>query len=170
MQYDNMTREDLIAYIESIRIDRSFEILRKESALVEWTIEENTPIILLDIASMHSMNHKYGMSTVDSFIRNVTASIRITDRIAKFGGDEIVIVLDSMDDAWAYMHRVNELMRANNLYAVMCATKYHDSLLATFEKLDSIVMAEKLEQESNGEKASRDELYTCKESTIIYAE
>lgn len=168
MNYDCMTREDLIAYIESIRIDRSFEVLKKESALVEWNVADNTPIILIDIASMHAANHKYTMNGVDQFIRNVTKEIRSTDKIAKFGGDELVIVLESCDNAWAYMHRVAGIMRDNNLYAVMAAMPAKNGLENTFKMLDAIVMAEKEEQDKNGEKDRHAE-YTVKESTIIYA-
>jgi len=168
MNYDGMTRDDLIAYIEKLRVDISFGIIKKETAVAEWNVPNGTTIIYLDLACMHSANHKYGMSTVDSFIRNITAYIRTSDNAAKFGGDEIVIMLQSESDGWAYMQRLAQVMSDNNMYGTMAYTKSHGGLLTTVDKLDSIVMQDKLESELDGSKAHRDAEYTCGESTLIY--
>jgi len=169
MNYDAMTREELIAYIESVRIDRSFDILKKESALVEWIVPDNTTIIFLDLASMHAANHKYGMDGVDQFIRNITKFIRKSDACAKFGGDEIVIMLQSESDGWAYMERLAQVMSDNNMYGTIACTKSVGGLQNTVNKLDSIVMQDKLESEKDGSKANRHAVYICGESTLIYA-
>lgn len=169
MNYDNMSREDLIAYIESIRIDKSFNILKKESALVEWTIADGDQVIFMDIVAMHSANHLYGMDGVDSFIRNITDWIRVSDKVAKFGGDEIVIVLQSNTNAWHYMERLAVVMANNNMYGTIAATTALNGLENTIKKLDAIVMTDKLESEKNGTKADRCATYVCGESTIIYA-
>ncbi len=109
------------------------------------------------------------MSVVDSFIRNITSFIRTTDQCAKFGGDEIVIMLQSNSDGWQYMNRLAQVMKENNMYGTMACCLSSRGLQQTVDKLDAVVMADKLESENDGSKADRYAAYTCGESTIIYA-
>lgn len=174
MNYNNLSHEQLIAIIEAqnaqiefLSKDISFNILKKESGVLHHNnIANGTEIIFIDLCNVHAANHLYTMDGYDQFVRNVTN--RIDDIAIKFGGDEIVIILPENSNAWAYMHRIAEIMQNNNIYAVMCATKSHGTLLETVKTLDAVVSAEKLALEQNGEKPNRDAEYTCLESIILY--
>jgi diguanylate cyclase (GGDEF)-like protein len=169
MNYDNMTREDLIAYIEMMKIDRSFNIIKKEAALYEHgNLADGETVILIDIACMHAMNHKYTMNGTDQRIRNFTQHVRESDVIAKFGGDELVIIVRSTSDITAYTNRLNQVMRDNELYGVMAVTTSCNGLENTFNKLDAKVSACKLQLELSGLKPDRNQEYTCGESWIVY--
>ena len=164
-----MSYDELLAYATKISYDRSFEIMKKEAALYQYgNIADGEIVILIDIACMHSLNHKYTMDGADSFIRSFTQDIRESDIIAKFGGDEIIIIVRSTNDIKAMITRINNMLRANNLYGVIATTTSYNGLENTFKYLDKHVSYHKLQLEKTGKKPSRDAEYTCGESLIVY--
>lgn len=173
--YDNMTQAELIAVIqkqqkdiEFLSHDISFNILKKEAGVLRYNnLHTDAQVVFIDLCNVHAGNHFFTMDGYDELVKAFTR--RITDVAIKFGGDEIVIILDKNVNVWSYMQYVASVMAENNIYAVIAATTACGTLLETAKKLDKIVSAEKLAQEKNGEKPARDAEYVCLDSTIIYA-
>jgi hypothetical protein len=168
MNYDNLTREELIAVIQELSFDRSFGIIKKERGILDYgNIVDGTDVIYIDLANVHAANHLYTMDGYDSFVRNVTAQIKHEDVVIKFGGDEIVIIPRNGTSLVDYIARLNTLLKDNNIYAVIASTKSINGLCETVKYLDAIVSAEKTELEATGKKPARDQVYTVRDSSIL---
>lgn len=169
MNYDNMTREDLIAMIESLSYDKSFGVMKKERGILDYgNIADGTDVIFIDLANVHAANHLYTMDGYDQFVRNVLDNIKHEDTVIKFGGDEIVIIPRNGTHLEEYINRLMALMYSNNIYAVIATMKSMNGLCATVKELDVIVSGEKLRLEESGLKPCRDEKYRVLESVVIY--
>lgn len=170
MNYDTMSRDDLIAMIETLSYDQSFGILKKERGILEYgNIADGTDVIYLDLCNVHAANHLYTNDGYDCFVRNVTDKIKHSDAVIKFGGDELVIIPRNGTHIVEYLDRLTRLLRDNNIYAVIAYTQSVNGLTATVKTLDKIVSAEKKRLEENGLKPSRDEAYKVLDSIIIEA-
>ena len=77
------------------------------------TTAENYIILMLDIDDFKQINDTYGHTIGDAVLKNtaemLTASVRDRDYVARYGGDEflIVISIERMDDANAILARIN---------------------------------------------------------------
>ena len=74
---------------------------------------ENYILLMLDIDDFKQINDTFGHSIGDAVLRSVaeklSASVRERDYVARYGGDEflIVITVERMDDANAILARIN---------------------------------------------------------------
>lgn len=164
---NQMSKEELTQLILDLGMDRAFGIISRNMAETFYTtIEADKTLIMVDIANMHALNHAFTMAGADERIKNVTDVIRHSDLVVRWGGDEIVIVLNSGNVA-EYIIRLNELMAANDLYAVICAVNTSNSLVETVNRADEKISATKLMLEVTGQKPDRNAPYVCLNSVII---
>jgi diguanylate cyclase (GGDEF)-like protein len=169
LDLSTLSYDKLLEYATKVSIDRSFEIMKKEACLFQYeNISNGEIVILIDIANMHAMNHFYSMNGVDTRIKNFCAELRSNDIVAKFGGDELVIIVKSTNDIIAYTDRIVEIMRSNDLYGVIAVTFSNNGLNATFNHLDTHLSSMKLALETLGLKADRNAEYACGLSQVIY--
>lgn len=167
MNYDAMSRDELIAAIEILTIDAAFGIMNRNAAMLKHsTIESGKSLIMFDIANMHGANHKYTMCGVDNMIRTLINTFRQSDILIRYGGDEIVILLNS-GNALEYIDRFDAVARANNLYGVYGIVTTSTSLEESVNRADALVMAVKTSLELNGLKASRDQEYSLLDSHVV---
>jgi GGDEF domain-containing protein len=167
MNYDDMTREELIAMVEKLTIDSAFGIINRNAAELSYsTIESGKQLIMFDIANMHGANHKYTMAGVDTMIRTLINEFRHSDILIRWGGDEIVILLNS-GCALEYIDRFDTVARANNLYGVYGIVTTSNSLVESVARADALVMQVKLCLELNGMKTSRDQEYSLLDSHVV---
>jgi len=169
MNYNDLTRSELLDLVNVLSIDRSFEIMKKEACIFHYdNISDGEIVLFIDLCNVHAANHKYSMAGYDRFVRNVTRTIRESDIIAKFGGDELVIILRSTADIKAFVARLITIMAENNIYAVIACTTSYNGLVATVEYLDKHVSYHKLLAERTGSKPDRSKDYECLASTVVY--
>lgn len=167
MNYDNMTREELIALIEKLSIDSAFQVMNRNAAELRYsTIKSGKSLIMVDIANMHAANHKYTMHGVDTMIQNVIDSFRHSDIVIRWGGDELVIILNS-GCPLEYITRFDQVMRNNNLYGVYGVVTTSDNLRESVKRADALVMQVKLCLELNNMKPSRDQEYMVLDSHVV---
>lgn len=78
-------------------------------------------VVFLDIDHFKETNdkfgHVYGDEVLRTLVRIAQANLRVMDLIARYGGDEFVIVLPntSVEAAKKVMERISELMRESNI-------------------------------------------------------
>ncbi len=167
INYNELSREELIARINQLEIDSAFGILNRNGAMARYsTIESGKSLIMVDIANMHAANHKFTMNGVDTLIRNVVKEFRHDDLVIRFGGDELVILLNS-GNAEEYVKRFDAAMKQNHLYAVYAIVTTSNSLLESVVRADALVSEVKYALELNGMKPDRSAEYKVLESHII---
>ena len=146
MSLQDLTRDELIAMVEYLSNDQSFGIMKKERGIFDYgNIANGTDVIFLDLCNVHAANHLYTMAGYDQMVRNVTEQIKHLDAVIKFGGDELVIIPRNGTHIVEYVTRLCEVLKTNNIYAVIAYTKSHGGLVETVESLDKIVSAKKLQ-------------------------
>lgn len=166
---ETMSKDQLIDMMMSMGVDRAFGIMSRNMAETFYgSIEAGKTLIMVDIANMHAMNHLYSMDGVDQRIKAVTDVIRHSDLVIRWGGDELVIVLNS-GNVEDYIARLDTLMHQNDLYAVIGSVITSESLAESVKRADAIVMQTKLMLEETGQKPNRDEAYRVLPSVIVYA-
>lgn len=164
---ETMDKNELIDMLMNMGMDRAFGVISRNMAETFYTtIEAGKTLIMVDIANMHALNHAFTMAGADERIKNVTDTIRHSDLVVRWGGDEIVIVLNS-GNVSEYIIRLNELMAANDLYAVICAVTTSESLVETVNRADEKISATKLMLEVTGQKPDRNAPYVCLNSIVI---
>lgn len=168
---ESMSKDDLINLVMENGIDRAFGIMTRNMAeLFHSTIESDKYLVFVDLANIHAANHSEEMgymAGVDEKIRVVTDNIRHSDLVIRWGGDEIVIVLNR-GDINTYLDRLESLMLENNLYCVYGIVKTSDSLTETVKRADRIVNAVKDDLERSGKKPGRNEPYKRLDSVTVY--
>jgi GGDEF domain-containing protein len=164
LQQENDTLRALIAQLQQ---DHTFGILNKSGLHMLWSnIEDGKDLIYIDLCNVHAANHAYTFSGYDSKINKVLDAFRSSDIIAKIGGDELIVILNS-GNAVEYCERLAQVMKENDIYAVIAPVKTSNGLQATIDKADADVSGLKLALEMYGLKPSRDEAYKCLDSYII---
>ncbi len=167
MNYDNMTRDQLIALIEQLTIDSAFGIINRNGAMMRYNdIEDGRTLILLDLCNLHALNHKYTNAGVDQLIRNVVNQFRHDDSVIRYGGDELVIILNS-GNGQEYVKRFDSVMHANDMYAVYAIVTTSNGLENSVAKADELLTAVKVSIELNGMKPDRNQPYELLDSHVI---
>ena len=167
-QLETMNKEELIAMMMDLGMDRAFGVISRNMAQSFYkTIDSGKILIMIDIANMHAANHLFTMDGTDRRIKNVTDAIRMSDLVIRWGGDELVIVLNS-GDIEDYLVRLDELMQANDLYGVYGVVTTSTDLAESVNRADSIVSATKLMLEVTGQKPDRNAQYVCLNSVTVY--
>jgi diguanylate cyclase (GGDEF)-like protein len=165
---ETMNKDELVNMLMSMGMDRAFGVISRNMAETFYTsIESGKTLIMIDIANMHAMNHKFNMNGVDTRIKNVTDVIRHSDLVIRWGGDELVIVLNSGNVA-DYLIRLDELMAANDLYAVYGVVTTSESLSESVARADEKISATKLMLEVTGQKPDRNAEYVKLNSVTVY--
>lgn len=165
---ESYTKDQLIEMLLNSGVDRAFGVMTRNMAeTFHGTIDADKDLIFLDIANMHAMNHLYGMDGVDSRIKNVTDAIRHSDLVVRWGGDEIVILVNSGSIA-VYVNRLIALMEQNDLYGVMTVVKTSTSLAESVKRASDHTMQVKDMIDQSGRKPSRDAGYIRLDSVVEY--
>ena len=88
---------------------------------------EHAAVMLLDLDNFKSLNDLHGHSMGDALLkevgRRIAACLRETDTVARFGGDEFVLVLGNLDKD----------RTASNMQANVVAEKLRESLAKPYE-------------------------------------
>jgi len=169
--YNELKAENelLRSLIAKLQMDCTFGILNKNGAMMLYgNVEDGKNLIFIDLCNVHAANHKHTMAGYDAMINKMLDSFRHSDTIIKYGGDELVIILNSGNPE-EYMKRMDYVMQQNNIYAVMVSVKTQGGLQKSIDKADAIVSEVKMSLELNGMKPDRNEEYTCLDSHIIVA-
>ena len=96
--------------------------LRRLDAVIRHAARHNTPaaILFIDLDRLKRINDDYGHHAGDVVLKHVarqlSASLRATDMVARIGGDEFGLILDHLDEA-------NACTKAHALSAMIAATK-----------------------------------------------
>ena len=96
--------------------------LRRLDAVIRHAARHNTPaaILFIDLDGLKRINDDYGHHAGDIVLQHVarqlSASLRATDMVARIGGDEFGLILDHLDEA-------NACTKAHALSAMIAATK-----------------------------------------------
>jgi len=120
------------------------------SSLCLTLLAESFPegyVIVLDISGM---NHKLGFSIVDGKLRN--CHIHVTDPIVKLGGDEYVIVVNTILEAYAVMARLQALYQDEGLSAMFETEMFFRSARPMMAMIDSCldrIMSRKEKRDSS---------------------
>jgi GGDEF domain-containing protein len=164
---ESMSKADLVELALNLGIDGTFKLINRNFALLFYTeIESGKTMLMIDLANMHGINHKYSMSTVDQFINNVLDQFRSSDFWIRWGSDEIIVILNS-GDAVDFISRLDAVMAENELYAVYGIVTTSNNLVESINRADSIVMAEKCRLERCGLKPDRNQEYCRLASSIV---
>ncbi len=59
-----------------------------------------------------SLGHVFGDEAIKEVARRIDSQIRKSDTVARFGGDEFVMIIDDIQDSMVIIHIVEKLMRA----------------------------------------------------------
>src|SRR5688500_243134 len=153
-----MSREELIAYVETtLEVDPAFQCMNRIGAERRYTsVNTDQALIFIDIANMHALNHKYTMSGADERIRNVVSSVRQTDTIWRYGGDELICLVPAAN-VEGFLKRIEQLMSDNDLYAVY-GIVFCDRMTimeSAIARADLAVMQVKATLDANGMKPDR---------------
>lgn len=164
---ESMSKEDLVKFATMLGIDRGFGIMTRNMAQTLMSdIEAGQTLVFADLCNVHAANHLYTMAGYDERVDRVLAEVRHSDTIIKWGGDEIVFIVNSGNVA-EYVSRIKELMAANDIYAVFGIVTTSTSLVESVKRADAIVSVTKLMLETTGQKPSRDAEYVCLESIVV---
>lgn len=164
---DTMSKEQLIDLVCKLSIDGTFKLLNRDIAKLFYSeITAGGILLFIDLANMHGLNHKYGMSTADQFINNVLDQFRHSDTWIRWGSDEIVCVMAS-GDIVDFIGRLDYAMAENDLYAVYAYVTTSESLLETIERADTVCMNAKDQLDKFGLKARREDQYCRFTSTVV---
>lgn len=127
-----------INYFISIGIYKKYNLLKKSNKLLkkdlqidkltglfnrrtfdndiqELPIEDTYSIIFIDIDNFRKFNNNYGHQTGDTVLKKVSqtikASVRVNDKVYRYGGEEIIIYLKDCDKKKAF--EIAEKIRLN---------------------------------------------------------
>ena len=96
--------------------------LKKRINELNFANDENHVIVFCDIDNLKKFNERYGHLETDTIIKNIAyimkKSIRSTDIIARFGGDEFVILLKGTTIEKSY-DRIEKIRK------IICETPYN---------------------------------------------
>lgn len=164
------SKAELITMLIENGIDRAFGIMTRNMAeLFHSNIDAGKSLVFVDIANMHGMNHseKMGfMPGVDKRIDTVLAQFRHSDLWIRWGGDEIVVVLNS-GEVCEFISRLDAAMAREELYAVYGIVETSTSLVESVKRASNITMACKAQLEKHGLKAGRDDEYVRLTSQVV---
>lgn len=164
---NDMSKDQLVDLVCKLSIDATFKLMNRDIAKLFYSnIESGKTLLFIDLANMHGLNHKYGMSTADQFINNVLNQFRHSDMWIRWGSDEIVCIMNS-GDLVDFISSLDRAMADNDLYAVFAHITTSDSLCESIDRADSIAMAAKFQLEKFGLKAGRSDEYTRLTSTVV---
>jgi GGDEF domain-containing protein len=161
------TQAELIDLICSLGIDSTLGLMTKDTAMLFHSeIESGKTLLYIDLANIHGANHLYGRETVDQFTNNVIKHFRHSDTWIRWGGDEIVCILNS-GDIVDFIGRLDRIMSDNNLYAVYAYVTTSESLEESVNRADMICMQCKAQLEKFGLKAGRCDPYVRLSSQVV---
>jgi GGDEF domain-containing protein len=161
------TQAELIDLICSLGIDSTLGLMTKDTAMLFHSeIEAGKTLLYIDLANIHGANHLYGREMVDQFTHNVLNQFRHSDTWIRWGGDEIVCILNN-GDIVDFIDRLDLIMSTNNLYAVYAYVTTSSSLEESVNRADAICMQCKLQLEKFGLKADRCEEYKRLSSQVV---
>ncbi len=164
-----MDKAELVNLVCNLAIDSTFNLMTRDIAkLFFGTIEAGKTMLFIDLANMHGLNHKYGMTTADQFINNVLDQFRHTDTWIRWGSDEIICIMND-GDLVDFIGRLDSAMAANDLYAVFAHITTSDSLCERVKRADEICMMAKAQLEKFGLKAGRNDDY-CRLTSMVVTE
>ena len=104
------------AYVTRSRVPAALDALGAYYTRMEQRYQdtaENYILLMLDIDDFKQINDTFGHSIGDAVLRSVaeklSASVRERDYVARYGGDEFLIIIptERMDDANAILARIN---------------------------------------------------------------
>ncbi len=160
------TYEELEAMVAKLSYCLDTGLLNQTAARAyHESIEPGKVLVLVDIGSLHNLNHSLGYTEANGRMHKSVLAFRSTDLGIRWGGDEYIAVVDK-DHVAGLVRRICRDLVAQGLYAVIVTVEASHSLTESFQRADAILSAKKLWLEQTGRKLSRDATYVrCK--TIV---
>jgi len=94
---EDLSKAELINIIRDLQKDKLTGFYRREK--INELVKHNYIVAMLDINNLKIVNDKLGHCEGDKLIQNVAksirASVRKSDTVIRYGGDEFVIVFDN---------------------------------------------------------------------------
>ncbi|MDR2068209.1 MAG: diguanylate cyclase [Holosporaceae bacterium] len=109
-------------------------------------------ILMIDIDKFKFINDKFGHSFADSMLKyisnNIKRYVRSSDVIARYGGDEFIIIMGKVDKLTAIdiAHRIQKKIESSYFHEVQCTVSVGVCCLESGEKMsiqDAISVADK---------------------------
>jgi diguanylate cyclase (GGDEF)-like protein len=112
----------------------------------------SSAILMIDIDKFKFINDKFGHSFADSMLKyisnNIKRYVRSSDVIARYGGDEFIIVMNAVDKLTAIdiSHRIQKKIENSPFHEVRCTVSIGVCCIESGEKMsvqDAISVADK---------------------------
>ncbi|MBN1612720.1 MAG: sensor domain-containing diguanylate cyclase [Polyangiaceae bacterium] len=125
---DRLARTDCLTETNN---RRRFRELAQQETLRAWRYSRNLSVLAIDVDHFKEVNDRYGHATGDELLvelaHTMSATLRVSDTLARMGGEEFAILLPETDNesavaaAGRVLARVGQLI-VHTLNGPLCAT------------------------------------------------